>query len=159
MGLAWLLVSSSFLPVIGLGALPLDPVIPLLVAFCLSGRRVEAVVLALGLGLVADSLAGAGSSRLLVQYLVVVLCASPAEGHVVLRDRWMPTLGVVVLTAVSGLAVYLLLSLFGAELPMDLSSLPSEVLAAGLASALLWPLLVRLAGGPGSVSAALRRQP
>ena len=72
-GLAWLLLRSSLLPVIGLATLPFDPVIPLLVAYCLSARRVEAVALALGLGLVADSLAGAGSSRLLLQYFVVVL--------------------------------------------------------------------------------------
>lgn len=155
-GVAWLLVRSSLLPVLGLAALPFDPVIPLLVAFCLSGRRVEASALALGLGLVADSLVGAGSSRLLVQYVVVVLFASPAEGHIVLRDRWMPTLGVAVLTAVSGGVVYLLLGLLGAELPMDLTALPSEVLAAVLASALLWPALVRLASASGSGSLAPR---
>jgi len=146
LGVTWLLVRSSLLPSLGLAATPFDPVIPLLVAFCLSAGRLEAFCLAIGLGLVADSLVGVGSVRFLLQYLLVVVLASPSAGRIVLRDRWMPTLGVAMVTAASGLLVYLLLSLLGAELPMDVKALPSETFDASLASVLLWPAFVRLSG-------------
>ena len=86
----------------------------------------------------------------MLQYLLVVIVASPAAGHIVLRDRWMPTFGVVVLSVVSGLVAYLLLGLFGLELATDLSALPRETLAAAVASLLLWPALVALTGPQGS---------
>ncbi len=150
-GIGWLLLKSSLLPVLGLSEVPFDPLLPLLVAYGLSSSRLEAVGLALALGVAADALSGVGASRSLLQYLLVVLVASPAAGHIVLRDRWMPTFGVVVLSLVSGLAAYLLLGLFGLELATDLSALPMETLAAALASLLLWPALVGLTGPQGSV--------
>ena len=148
-GASWLLVQSSLLPTLGIAQLPFDPIVPLLVAWCLSSRRAEAVWLAIGLGFLADSLSGAASSRLLMRYLLVVMLASPAQGHIVLRDRWMPTLGVAVICVISGFFVYLFPALIGAELVSDLRSLPSEVVAASLGSVLLWPVLMRLAGLPG----------
>ncbi len=157
-GVAWLLARSSLLPLLGLANVPFDPVIPLLVAYSLGARPLEAIGLAIGLGLVADSMAGVGSSRLLLQYLLVVLMACPSEGHIVLRDRWMPTVGIAMLTTVSGLVVYLLLSLLGAELAMDVSAIPAEVLGASLASVLLWPALVRLAGSRGAGSVSVERR-
>ena len=158
-GASWLLVQSSLLPALGIASLPFDPIVPLLVAWCLSSRRAEAVWLAIGLGLLADSLSGAASSRLLMRYLLVVMLASPAQGHIVLRDRWMPTLGVAVLCVVSGFLVYLFPALIGAELESDLSSMPGEVLAACLGSVLLWPVLMRLAGSPGPRARSFGRSP
>jgi rod shape-determining protein MreD len=157
-GVAWLLARSSLLPLLGLAAVPFDPIIPLIVAYSVTARRSEALGVAVGLGLVADSMAGGGSLRLLLQYLVVVIVASPSEGHIVLRDRWMPTLAVAMLAGSSGLVVYLLLSLFGAELPRDVGALPGEILAAAVASVVLWPALVRLAGirTTGAVSVGQR---
>ena len=150
LGAFWLIVQSSLLPALGFGFLPFDPIIPLLVAWCLSSRRAEVVWLAIGLGLLADSLSGAASSRLLMRYLFVVMLASPAQGHIVLRDRWMPTLGVALLCVVSGFLVYLFPALMGAELESDLRSMPGEVLAA-------WPVLMQLAGSTGTKTGGFGR--
>ena len=146
LGALWLLLQSSFLPSLHLTLIPFDPIVPLLVAWCLSSQRAEALWLAIALGCLADSLSGASSSLILVRYLLIVVLASPAQGHVVLRDRWMPTVGVAILCLVSGLLVYLFPALLGAELNSDLRALPGEVLSASLASAVLWPVLIRIAG-------------
>ena len=146
LGALWLLLQSSLLPTLHLSLIPFDPIVPLLVAWCLSSRRAEALWLAIVLGCLADSLSGASTSRLLMRYLLIVLLASPAQGHIVLRDRWMPTVGVAVVCVISGFLVYLFPALLGAELHSDLRALPGEVLSASLASVMLWPALIRVAG-------------
>ena len=155
-GGSWLLIQSSGLPTLHLTWLPFDPISPLLVAWCLSARKAEALWLAVGLGLLADSLSGAPSGRLVMRYLLLVLFASPAQGHIVLRDRWMPTLGVAILSVVSGFFVCLLPALLGAELSSDLRSIPEEALAASVASLLLWPALLRLTGSAPPRATAYR---
>ncbi|MBJ94204.1 MAG: rod shape-determining protein MreD [Rickettsiales bacterium] len=145
-GSVWLLLQSSVLPNLSLSGLPFDPIVALLVASSLGPRRAESLTLAVALGLLADSLSGAPYYRQLMRNLLIVVLAIPARGHVVLRDRWMPTIGVALVCGFSGVLVYLFPALVGAELSSDLKAVPHEVLAAVVASACLWPFLLRVCG-------------
>lgn len=154
-GFLWLPIQATLGPELGLDRLPLDPILPLVAAFALGGRRLEAWVLALGLGLLADSYTGVASGRLVLQYSIVVCLATPLHGRVVLRDRLVPVFGVTVLALLSGLAVLFLLSAMGATQPSDATRLPLECLGTGAAAVVLWPLYRRVAGWNGERSASL----
>ena len=141
-GLVWLLVES----VTGLGGLPFDPLLPLLAASALAGRRVESWVLAIGLGLLADFFSGVPSGRPMMQYALVVGFGLPLHGRVILRDRWVPVLGVALLGAVSGGVVLLFVTLMGGALPGEGRALAIEILGTAAATAVFWPIYRRVAG-------------
>ena len=145
-GTLWLPVQATLLPQLGIGDLPLDPLLPLVAAFALGGRWMEAWVLALGLGFVADSFTGIASGRLVLQYAFVVCIAAPMHGRVVLRDRAVPVFGVFILSFSSGLAVLLVLGLMGAAQHDEVLRLPIEAMGTAAAAAMLWPLYRRIAG-------------
>ena len=145
-GLLWLPVEATLVPALGLEWLALDPILPLIAAFALGGRRLEAWTLALVLGYVADFYTGAGSGRLLLQYPLVVCMATPLHGRIVLRARAVPVFGVCSLSLASNVGVLLVLGAVGANQPSDLSSLPMECLGAGLVTFLLWPVFRRIGG-------------
>lgn len=141
-GWAWLLVES----VTGLGGLPLDPLLPLLAASALAGRRVESWMLAIGLGLLTDFFSGVPSGRPMLQYALVVGFGLPLHGRVILRDRWVPVVGVAVLGAISGGLVLLFVALMGGGSAGEFRALTIEVLGTAAATALFWPLYRRVAG-------------
>ena len=145
-GLAWLMIQSSVFPLVGLGALPFDPLLPLVAAFALGGRRVEAWILALVLGYLADFFGGVSSGRTMLRYALVVLMALPLHGRVVLRDRFMPIFGVALFTAVAGTTLLVVLTLMGAENTADWAEIPSESLGTSAAAFVCWPLYRRVAG-------------
>ena len=145
-GLLWLTVHSAILARAGVAGLPFDPLLPLVAAFALGGRRVEAWVLALLLGYFADFFGGVPSGRTMLRYALVVLMALPLHGRVVLRDRVMPILGVGVFTAVAGTALLVFLTLMGAEVDADWAKLPAESLGTSAAAFICWPLYRRIAG-------------
>ncbi|MCO4770324.1 MAG: hypothetical protein KDA24_09865, partial [Deltaproteobacteria bacterium] len=142
----WLMVQSAVLPQLGLGDLPFDPLLPLVAAFALGGRRVEAWILAMVLGYLADFFGGVSSGRTMLRYAVVVLMALPLHGKVVLRDRFVPVLGVGMATAVAGTVLLVLLTLMGAENTADWAEIPWESLGTSAAAFLCWPLYRRIAG-------------
>jgi len=146
LGFFWLPVQGTVLPALGLEGLPVDPLIPLIAAFALGGRPLEAWCLALGLGYVADFYTGMGSGRLILQYALVVCLATPLHGRIVLRDRWVPVVGVGALSLTSGFGVLMVLGAMGATVPQDVSSLPAECIGTGLAAFALWPALGRIGG-------------
>jgi len=148
-GFLWLPLQGTLMPAMGLSALPFDPLLPLVAAFALGGRGLEAWGLALFLGVLADSYTGVASGRLVLQYAVVVCLAAPLHGRVVLRDRLVPAFGVSVLALLSGLIVLVILGGMGATQPSDASRLPLECLGTGAAAVLLWPLYRRIAGWQG----------
>jgi rod shape-determining protein MreD len=141
-GFLWLLVESAT----GLGGMPLDPLLPLLAASALAGRRVESWVLAIGLGLLADFFSGVPSGRPMLQYAFVVGFGLPLHGRVILRDRWVPVLGVALLGAVSGGLVLLFVALMGGGLVGEGRALAIEVMGTAAATALFWPIYRRVAG-------------
>ena len=145
-GLTWLMVQGTVVPRLGLGDLPFDPLLPLVAAFALGGRKVEAWVLALARGYFADFFGGASSGRTMLRYSLVVCMALPLHGRVVLRDRFVPVLGVGVFTALAGTALLVLLTLMGAEMSADWASLPAESVGTSAAAFLCWPLYRRIAG-------------
>ncbi|MCP4867622.1 MAG: hypothetical protein GY898_02755 [Proteobacteria bacterium] len=148
-GFLWLPLQATLIPALGLSALPFDPLLPLVAAFALGGRGLEAWALALGLGVLADSYTGVASGRLVLQYAFVVCLAAPLHGRVVLRDRLVPAFGVCVLALLSGLLVLLLLGAMGATQPSDTTRLPLECLGTGAAAVVLWPIYRRIAGWQG----------
>jgi len=156
-GLTWLLFQSAVLPPIGLGELPFDPLLPLVAAFALGGRRVEAWVLALALGYLADFFGGVASGRTMLRYAVVVGMALPLHGRVVLRDRLVPVLGVGIFTFVAGTVLLVLLTLMGAEHASDWAKLPAESLGTSVAAFVCWPLYRRIAGWEGDRTARAKR--
>ena len=156
-GFLWLPIQASALPWLGFGDLPFDPLLPLVAAFALGGRRVEAWILALTLGTLADSFTGVASGRLVLQYALVVCLAAPMHGRVVLRDRLVPVVGVFTLALASGLAVVLLLALMGAGSAGEPLSLPLEALGTSIAALVLWPLYRRIAGWQDGRAITLRR--
>jgi len=141
-GWAWLLLES----VTGLGGLPFDPLLPLLAASALAGRRVESWVLAIGLGLLTDFFSGVPSGRPMLQYALVVGFGLPLHGRVILRDRWVPVVGVAVLGAISGGLVLLFVALMGGGQAGVGRALAVEVLGTAAAAALFWPIYRRVAG-------------
>ncbi len=145
-GLLWLMVQGAVLPQLGLGELPFDPLLPLVAAFALGGRRAEAWVLALTLGYLADFFGGASSGRTMLRYALVVCIALPLHGRVVLRDRLVPVLGVGVFTALAGTGLLIMLTLMGAENSADWAKLPAESVGTSAAAFLCWPLYRRIAG-------------
>ena len=145
-GCLWLPIQATLLPAFGLDRLPLDPILPLVAAFALGGKRLEAWCLALGLGYLADSFTGVSSGRLVLQYAIVVCLAAPLHGRVVLRDRLVPVFGIAVLALVSGVVVLLFLGAMGATQPSDATRLPLECFGTGCAAVALWPLYRRIAG-------------
>ncbi len=145
-GLSWLVFQSSVLPFVGVQDLPMDPLIPLIAAFVLGAQRNEGFALAVLLGLVADSLSGVASGATTLQYLAVVALAAPLEGHIVLRDRWLPAAGIGVLCLVSGLGVLAFTGLLGVGRESPWLGLPQEAFGTAVATALLWPLFRRIAG-------------
>ncbi|MEE2830713.1 MAG: hypothetical protein VX498_16125 [Myxococcota bacterium] len=146
LGLLWLPCEATLVPALGLDWLALDPILPLIAAFALGGRRLEAWSLALVLGYLADFYTGAGSGRLLLQYSLVVCMATPLHGRIVLRARSVPVIGVCALSLASNLGVLFVLGAVGANRSSDLSSLPMECLGAGLVTLLLWPVFRRIGG-------------
>jgi rod shape-determining protein MreD len=152
-GFLWLPLQGTLVPALGLSALPFDPLLPLVAAFALGGRRLEAWVLALVLGVLSDSYTGVASGRLVLQYAIVVCLAAPLHGRVVLRDRLVPAFGVSALALLSGLAVLVLLGAMGATQPSDATRLPLECLGTGAAAVVLWPLYRRIAGWQGTRTA------
>jgi len=159
-GALWLPIQATLLPALGLDRLPLDPILPLVAAFALGGKRLEAWCLALGLGYLADSFTGVASGRLVLQYAIVVCLAAPLHGRVVLRDRLVPVFGIAVLALLSGLAVLLFLGAMGATQPSDATRLPLECLGTGCAAVVLWPLYRRIAGSEDQrVPTAMGRHP
>ncbi len=145
-GFLWLPVQATVLPAMGIGALPLDPLLPLVAAFALGGRRAEAWVLALTLGFLADFYTGVASGRMVLQYAVVVCLATPMYGRVVLRDRLVPVFGVFLLTLASGALVFFFLVMVGAAQPGEHARMPIEACGTAGAAFLLWPLYRRVAG-------------
>lgn len=145
-GLFWLVLHSTLLARVGVVGLPFDPLLPLVAAFALGGRRAEAWILALLLGYFADFFGGVPSGRTMLRYSLVVLMAVPLHGRVVLRDRLVPVVGVGVFTAVAGTALLVLLTLMGAEVDADWAKLPAESLGTSAAAFLCWPLYRRIAG-------------
>lgn len=145
-GLLWLVFQSSVLPQLGLGSLPFDPLLPLVAAFALGGRAMEAWILALLLGYTADFFGGVSSGRILLRYALVVCMALPLHGRVVLRDRFVPVLGVAVFSAVAGAILLILLTLMGAENSSDWTKVPVESLGTAAAAFVCWPLYRRIAG-------------
>jgi cell shape-determining protein MreD len=143
-GAVWLVLQSSLLPALGLAQLPFDPLLPLLAAFALGGRSGEAWVLALLLGVLADSFAGTGSGRTVVRYAIVVMVAQPLQGQVVLRDRLVPVVGVAAMGLFASAGLLTVLAVLGAE--ADWRSLPRETAATFFAALLLWPVYRRIAG-------------
>jgi len=154
---AWLLVQSTVLPLLGWSMLPLDPILPLVTAFALGKATLDAWLLAIVLGYIADFFAGTGSGRLLIQYVLIVGLATPMRGRIVLRDRWAPAIGTAVLALSSGLLVVLLLSGLGLEAIADVQHLPREALCTGLAAALFWPFYRQLAGWSSDPPTRFRR--
>lgn len=145
-GFVWLPVQATILPAVGIGTLPLDPLLPLVAAFALGGRRAEAWMLALLLGFLADFYTGVASGRMVLQYSVVVCLATPLHGRVVLRDRLVPVFGVLLLSVASGVVVLFLLVMMGADQPGEAARLPVEALGTAGAALLFWPLYRRIAG-------------
>jgi rod shape-determining protein MreD len=141
-GFFWLVLES----VSGLGALPLDPLLPLLAASALAGRRTESWFLAIGLGLLADFFSGVPSGRPMLQYALVVGFGLPLHGRVILRDRWVPVVGVAALGAVSGGLVLLFVGLMGSAMVGEGRALAVEVLGTAAATAIFWPIYRRVAG-------------
>ncbi len=158
-GFAWLPVQASVLPLLGLHALPFDPLLPLVAAFALGGQRLEAWSLALVLGYLADSYSGLPSGRLLLQYAVVACLAAPLHGRIVLRDRVVPALGITILALLSGLAVLVFLGALGASVPLDFRQLPVECFGTGCAAVLFWPFYRRVAGWQDERSVGLGGRP
>jgi cell shape-determining protein MreD len=145
-GFMWLPIQASLTPALGMANLPFDPILPLIAAFALGGRTSEAWLLAIVLGYVADFYVGLPSGRLLLQYSLVVLLATPLHGKIVLRDRFLPVVGVAALAAVSSVAVLLMLGAMGSLVDGEISSIPSECFGTSVAALLLWPLLARISG-------------
>lgn len=145
-GLVWLILQSSALPAVGLDRLPFDPLLPLVAAFALGGRKVEAWALALVLGYLADFFGGVASGRTMLRYALVVFLALPLHGRVVLRDRLVPVIGVGVFALMAGGALLILLTLMGAENAADWLKVPTEALGTSIAAFALWPLYRRIAG-------------
>ena len=145
-GFCWLIVQGTVLPALSLPDLPFDPLLPLVAAFALGGRRTEAFVLALVLGYLADFFGGASSGRVMLRYVLVVCLAMPLHGRVILRDRFVPVIGVAFFSLVAGLALLVLLTLMGAANPSDWVTVPAESVATALAAFLCWPLYRRVAG-------------
>lgn len=145
-GALWLPVQSTLLPAFGLGTLPLDPVLPLVAAFALGGRRAEALLLAVVLGWMGDVFTGVASGRLVLQYVLVVLLAAPMHGRVVLRDRLVPVLGIGFLSFASGALVLLGLAAVGAALATEPGELVAEAGGTALMALLGWPVYRRIAG-------------
>jgi hypothetical protein len=145
-GFLWLPLQSTLAPELGVDRLPLDPILPLIAAFALGGKRMEAWCLAIGLGYLADSYTGVASGRLILQYAIVVLLAAPLHGRVVLRDRLVPVFGISLLALLSGLIVLVFLGAMGATRPADATTLPLECLGTACAAVVLWPLYRRIAG-------------
>jgi rod shape-determining protein MreD len=157
-GFLWLPVQSTLLPALGVGALPLDPLLPLVAAFALGGRRTEAWMLAFLLGFLADFYTGVTSGRMVLQYAVVVCLAAPMHGRVVLRDRAVPVIGVFLLSLASGVVVLFLLAMMGAAQPGEGAGLPAEAAGTACAALLLWPVYRRVAGWQDERSMSLRRR-
>ena len=157
-GFLWLPVQATLLPALGVGALPLDPLLPLVAAFALGGRRTEAWILALLLGFLADFYTGVASGRMVLQYAVVVCLAGPMHGKVVLRDRMVPVVGVFLLSLASGLVVLFLLVMMGAAQPGEPAGLPLEAAGTACAALLLWPVYRRVAGWQDERAMSLRRR-
>lgn len=155
-GFVWLPIQSTVLAALGLDGLPLDPILPLVAAFALGGRQVEAWCLALGLGWLADSFTGVASGRLVLQYAIVVCLAAPLHGRIVLRDRLVPVLGISALALLSGLLVLLALGAMGATQPSDMTRLPLECAGTGCTAIVLWPVYRRIAGTQDSHTFHLR---
>ena len=145
-GTAWLLLQSSLLPHLGLGSLPFDPLLPLVAAFALGGRGLEAWALALFLGYLADFFGGVSSGRILLRYVLVVCMALPLHGRIVLRDRFLPVVGVAIFSAAAGTVLLVLLTLMGAEHAADWTKVPIESLGTAAAAFVCWPLYHRIAG-------------
>jgi rod shape-determining protein MreD len=157
-GTAWLILQSSVLPQVGLWGLPFDPLLPLVAAFALGGRGMEAWILALFLGYLADFFGGASSGRILLRYALVVCMALPLHGRVVLRDRLVPVLGVAVFSAVAGAVLLVLLTLMGAEQSADWAKVPIESLGTAAAAFICWPLYRRIAGWEDDRTTRARRR-
>jgi rod shape-determining protein MreD len=157
-GFLWLPVQATLLPALGIGALPLDPLLPLVAAFALGGRRAEAWVLALSLGFLADFYTGVASGRMVLQYAVVVLLATPMYGRVVLRDRLVPVFGVFMLSLASGAVVLFLLVMMGGAQPGEQARMPLEAVGTAGAAFLLWPVYRRIAGWQDERSMSLGRR-
>lgn len=145
-GFLWLPVQASLLPALGLGGLPIDPILPLIAAFAMGGRPSEAWALAIVLGYIADFYTGVASGRLLLQYVLIVLMATPLHGRIILRDRWVPVFGVAVLALASSIGVLLVLGAIGAAVAEDFSRIPIECIGTTVAAAVLWPVLGRIGG-------------
>ena len=157
-GFLWLPVQATLLPALGIGALPLDPLLPLVAAFALGGRRTEAWMLALMLGFLADFYTGVASGRMVLQYVVVVCLAAPLHGRVVLRDRLVPVLGVLLLSLASGAVVFFLLVMMGAAQPGESALLPIEAVGTAGAALVLWPVYRRVAGWQAERAMSPRRR-
>lgn len=157
-GFLWLPVQATLLPALGIGSLPLDPLLPLVAAFALGGRRAEAWMLALLLGFLADFYTGVASGRMVLQYAVVVCLAAPLHGRVVLRDRLVPVLGVFGLSLASGAVVIFLLVMMGAAQPGEPGRMPLEALGTAGAALVLWPVYRRVAGWQDERSMSVRRR-
>jgi cell shape-determining protein MreD len=145
-GFLWLPAQASIVPVLGLGSLPLDPILPLIAALALGGRISEAWVLAIVLGYVGDFYTGVASGRLLLQYSLVVLMASPMHGRIILKGRLLPVAGVAGLALASSFGVVIMLGAMGALVPGELSSIPADCFGTSVAAFLLWPALGRVSG-------------
>ena len=145
-GLVWLILQSSALPAVGLDRLPFDPLLPLVAAFALGCRKVEAWALALVLGYLADFFGGVASGRTMLRYALVVFLALPLHVRVVLRVRLVPVIGVGVFALMAGGALLILLTLMGAENAADWLKVPTEALGTSIAAFALWPLYRRIAG-------------
>ena len=145
-GFVWLPIQASVVPELGIGALPVDPILPLVAAFALGGRTGEAWLLAMGMGYLADFYSGAPPGRLMLQYGVVITMSAPLRGRIVLRDRLVPVVGIAAMTFASSLVVAIAFGAMGALVPGELTSLPLECAGTSLAAWILWPMLGHIGG-------------
>ena len=146
LGWVWLVLRSSLLPPLHLDELPFEPLLPLVGAFAFSGRTWETWVVALALGWLSDSMSGMNSGRSMLEFALVAGIAIPLRGQVVLRDRWIPAIGLALCACAGSIAVALLLALLDADARSHWGSMPRDAMGTALAAATLWPLLRRVAG-------------
>lgn len=157
--LAWTMVRATLLPAFGAHRVPIDPVLPILGAFALSGRRADAWIAAVGIGWIADSQLALGSGRVLLHAVLFTAMLMPLHGRIVLADRVVPAVGVTLCALLADGAVAVVLTLLGTEpraVTAHLRGAGPESLQAGLATVLLWPWLRRVADPERRFSQALR---
>lgn len=148
LAVGWVCVRATLLPALRLDAVPFDPVLPVIGAFALSGRRSDAWVASLGLGWIQDVLIALGTGRALLHAAIFTALLQPLHGRIVIADRGVPAVGIVFCAFTADLLVAFLLLLVGApeaQAATHLGGSATLAVSAGIGSVLMWPMLRRIA--------------